>query len=154
MRIYPRRAFAYSALFGVLLAGCASHPHRQNSATPAAKPAPRQTRPAPLIPRNETGTPPSEQLPPAPDGLVGVASCDQYLSTYKACHRTAGIFARGQIDARYQLMRDSLLRDARDPVKRATLGQRCRALSSQLQEALHGRSCNAAPASAASSGAS
>jgi len=49
-------------------------------------------------------------------------------------------------------MRNSLLRDARDPAKRATLDQRCRALSKLLTDALHGKSCNAAPVTPASSG--
>lgn len=145
----PRRmaALALACACALLLAGCASHP-RRSTATPGNG----ASHAAPPLPGNETGTAPNEQLPPAPNGMVGVASCDQYLSTYKACHRAAGIFAPGQVEARYELMRDSLLRDARDPVKRATLDQRCSALSRQLQEALHGRSCNAAPASAGSGG--
>lgn len=135
----------------LLLAGCASHPQRNEHAQ-AAKAAPPPAHPAPPVPPDTTGTAPKEQLPPAPNGMVGVASCDQYLSTYKACHQAAAIFAPGQIEPHYELMRDSLLRDARDPVKRATLDQRCRALSAQLQEALHGKSCNAAPIPGSSNG--
>lgn len=152
MRIHPRLAFAFSGLCTVVLAGCASHPQKTRTARPVSNAAPRPAQPAPVIPRNETGTAPNEQLPPAPNGMVGVASCDQYLSTYKACHRAAGIFAPGQVETHYELMRDSLLRDARDPLKRATLDQRCRALSGQLQEALHGKSCNAVPAAASTAG--
>jgi len=135
----------------LLLAGCAGHPRRSgHPPTPANTPAP----PAQSLPpaSGERGTTPREQLPPAPNGMVGVASCDQYLSTYKACHRAAGIFAPDQIEPRYELMRSGLLRDARDPAKRATLDQRCRALSRQLQDALHGKSCNAAPVSGTSGG--
>ncbi|HEX5327323.1 MAG TPA: hypothetical protein VFW75_11695 [Acetobacteraceae bacterium] len=150
MRTYPRQASAVLALCMTLLAGCASHPQKAQPPQPATSAAPQPTPSAPLMP--SAGTAPSEQLRPAPGGMVGVAACDQYLSTYKACHRAAGIFAPGQLDARYELMRDSLLRDARDPVKRAALDQRCRALSAQLQEALHGKSCNAAPVSSSSSG--
>lgn len=149
MRAYLRRSFAFSLFCIVTLAGCASHPQKvqpPKPATSAAHPAPS----APVV--SPAGATPSEQLPPAPDGMVGVASCDQYLSTYKACHRAAGIFAHGQLDARYQLMRDTLLRDARDPVKHAALDERCRALSRQLQQALHGKSCYAAPAPGASGG--
>jgi hypothetical protein len=134
----------------LLLAGCTSHP-RKPEPVPARVPPPvAQSAPATLP--NPTGTAPNEQLPPAPSGMVGVASCDQYLSTYKTCHRAAGIFAPGQIESHYELMRENLLRDARDPVKRTTLDQRCRALSAQLQEALHGRSCNALPVAGASNG--
>ena len=152
MRIHRRLAFAFSGLCIVVLAGCASHPQRTRPARPESNAAPHPAHPAPVIPRSETGTAPNEQLPPAPNGMVGVASCDQYLSTYKACHRAAGIFAPGQIETRYEVMRDGLLRDARDPLKRTTLDQRCRALSRQLQEALHGKSCNVAPVSGASGG--
>lgn len=149
MRAYLRRAFAFSLFCIVTLAGCASHPQKvqpPKPATSAAHPAPS----APVV--SPAGATPSEQLPPAPDGMIGVASCDQYLSTYKACHRAAGIFAPGQLEARYQSMRNGLLRDARDPVKRAALDQRCQALARQLQDALHGKSCNAAPGSSSSSG--
>lgn len=146
----PRHLLAFAFACG-LLASCASHP-RRSVAPPPSNGASRPAQPAPLIPSNETGTAPNEQLPPAPNGMVGVASCDQYLSTYKACHRAAGIFAPDQLEARYELMRDSLRRDARDPVKRAALDQRCSALSRQLQQALHGNSCDAAPVSGSSDG--
>jgi len=152
MRIHPRLVFVFSGLCTVALAGCASHPQRTHPARPVSNAAPPPAQAAPVIPRNKTGTAPNEQLPPAPNGMVGVASCDQYLSTYKACHRAAGIFAPGQVETHYELMRDSLLRDARDPLKRATLDQRCRALSRQLQEALHGKSCNAVPVAASTTG--
>ena len=147
MRKRPRvLAFALCVL---AVAGCASQPQRTR---PVANPAPLPTHAAPPTQANPTGTAPDEQLPPAPDGMVGVASCDQYLSTYKACHRAAGIFAPGQIEPHYESMRQGLLRDARDPVKRAALDQRCQSLARQLQEALHGKSCSAAPASGASGG--
>lgn len=143
MRTYLRRVFAFSAMCTVL-AGCASHPQRAPSSTNAVP------QPAPVMPR--TGTAPNEQLPPAPGGMVGVATCDEYLSSYKACHRAARIFASGQVDTRYEQMRDGLLRDARDPVKRTALDQRCRALSRQLQQALHGKSCYPAKESGTGSG--
>ncbi|MEO7148851.1 MAG: hypothetical protein ABIY40_02795 [Rhodanobacteraceae bacterium] len=94
------------------------------------------------------------QTPAGPSDMVGVASCDQYLSTYKACHRAAGIYAPDQIDARYDTMRDTLLRDSKDPAKRVTLDGRCRSLAKGLTDALHGKSCDAAPASASTSNAS
>lgn len=134
----------------LLLAGCVGQPHRAGHAPIAANTSPPAHSVTP-VPPTETGAAPRGQLPPAPNGMVGVASCDQYLSTYKACHRAAGIFAPDQIEAHYELMRAGLLRDARDPAKLNTLDQRCRALSTQLQEALHGKSCNAAPTPAAGS---
>lgn len=146
MSRHSRAALACAVIGGLALAGCANPPQRTSHARSSMSAAPSS---APVMPR--TGTTPSDQLPAAPDGMVGVAACDQYLSSYKACHRAAAIFAPGQIDAHYEVMRNSLLRDARDPLKRPTLDQRCRALASQLQDALHGKSCDAAPAAGASS---
>ena len=144
----------------LMLAACASHPQRT-----AETQAPSETRAtttvlsagaaaAPVIPRHATppapATPSATQAPPGE--MVGVASCDQYLSTYKACHRAAGIYSPDQIDSHYEAMRNGLLRDAADPAKRPMLDQRCRALSKLLTDALHGKSCDAAPATASSSG--
>ncbi|MBD8899737.1 hypothetical protein [Rhodanobacter sp. DHG33] len=104
---------------GLLLAGCATTPPR---------------RPAP---------------PPAPPALItGVASCDAYLSSYLACHRTAGIFPADQLQARYQAMHDTLLQAAQNPQSRPYLDARCRLLASQMSQSLQGRSCNG-PAAAA-----
>lgn len=130
----------------LLLAGCASHPRKPEYPPAPAAAGPQVLHPATPAPKSNAPAAANEELPPAPGGMVGVASCDQYLSTYKACHRAAGIFAPDQIEARYEMMRNSLLRDARDPAKRPALDGRCRALSSQLHESLHGKSCNAAPA--------
>ena len=139
------------SIFGalLLLGSCASHPqHEAAPAAPQSTVAAPEHKAAPVIPRHSpkpAGT--STETAPAPPGeIVGVAFCDQYLSTYKACHRAAGIYPADQIDSRYDAMRNSLLRDARDPAKRSTLDNRCRALSKLLTDALHGKSCNAAPA--------
>jgi hypothetical protein len=78
-----------------------------------------------------------------PSARTGIPACDAYLSTYLACHRAAGIFPPDQLQDRYQAMRDSLLRDSRDPDIRPQLGSRCRSLSDSLRGALHGKSCNA-----------
>ena len=80
---------------------------------------------------------------------TGVAACDDYLSSYLACHRAAHIFAPDQLQSRYQAMRTSLLRDSQDPDIRPQLAARCNSLAGQLRDALHGKSCDsdAAPAS-------
>lgn len=84
---------------------------------------------------------------PLPDS-TGIAACDEYLASYKSCHLAAGIFARDQIDSRYQMMRTSLLRQSQDPDMRDQLGNRCSSLASQLKDALHGKSCADTPAPA------
>jgi hypothetical protein len=80
---------------------------------------------------------------------TGIPACDDYLSSYMACHRAANIFAPGQLQSRYNAMRTSLLRDSQDPDIRPQLAARCNSLASQLRDALRGKSCdtNAAPAS-------
>ena len=152
-----RPALGLSILGALLLGACASHPQR-SAETPASTPqasAPERqpASAAPVIPRHAPAPSTAPSPAPAPPGeMVGVASCDQYLSTYKACHRAAGIFPPDQIESHYEAMRNSLLRDAADPAKRPTLDQRCRSLGKSLTDALHGKSCDAAPVVASSSG--
>jgi hypothetical protein len=150
--------FTLTSVISVLLmAGC-SH-------QPAAKPAPTvtttRTTSTPVsstssaettVPRATHRAPASHKAATASENLpnqTGIAACDDYLSSYMACHRAANIFAPGQLPSRYQAMRTSLLRDSQDPDIRPQLGARCNALASQLRDALHGKSCdaNAAPAS-------
>ncbi|HJU09211.1 MAG TPA: hypothetical protein VJ727_12105 [Rhodanobacteraceae bacterium] len=153
MSIKTRSIFSLSLASALLLGACASHPQHETAPSPSSTAASEQHRPAPVIPRHAAKpAAPSETTPAPPGEMVGVASCDQYLSTYKACHRAAGIYPPDQIDARYEAMRDGLLRDARDPAKRATLDNRCRALSKLLTDALHGKSCNAAPVASSTGG--
>jgi hypothetical protein len=79
---------------------------------------------------------------------TGIAACDEYLASYKSCHLAAGVFARDQIEPRYEMMRDSLLRQSQDPDMRDQLQNRCTSLASQLKDALHGKSCADTPAPA------
>lgn len=150
-----RTALPFAIACGLLLAGCAGQQQRTASSetvtTEQTAPAPgehlarhetRETTSTTTTKSNGNASAPTAGMP---DEMIGVASCDQYLSTYKVCHRAAHIFSPDQIDARYDMMRSTLLRDSRDPAKRATLDQRCSALAKQLTDALHGKSCNAAP---------
>lgn len=84
---------------------------------------------------------------PLPES-TGIAPCDEYLASYKSCHLAAGIYARDQIDSRYDMMRTSLLRQSQDPDMRDQLSNRCISLANQLKEALHGKSCTDVPAPA------
>lgn len=99
----------------LLLAGCAASPPRP--ATPS--------------------------LAPAPAAIIGVASCDAYLSSYLACHRAAAVYPADQLQAHYQAMRDSLLQASQSPQARPYLDARCRLLASQMSQSLQGRSCGA-----------
>ena len=81
-----------------------------------------------------------------PRSVTGIASCDGYLASYVSCHRAAGIFPADQLPAHYQAMRDSLLLDSQNPSVRPEMAQRCVVLATQLQQALHGKSCTTARA--------
>ena len=81
---------------------------------------------------------------------TGIPACDDYLSSYLACHRAAAIYAPDQLQSRYEAMRTSLLRDSENPDIRPQLSARCNSLASQLREALHGKSCAETPAASGS----
>lgn len=125
-------AFGLSAL----LAGCAGQPHRKPAAGAGAIGRPGVTQ---------------HQAPALPS-RTGIAACDDYLASYRACHRAAGIFAPDQVEPRYREMRQSLLRDSIDPHIRPQLATRCNALARSMREALHGRSCQAIPEPPSGSG--
>jgi hypothetical protein len=98
--------------------------------------------------RTKSGTAPAAASSgPLPDS-TGIAACDEYLASYKSCHLAAGVFARDQIEPRYEMMRTSLLRQSQDPDMRDQLQNRCVSLASQLKDALHGKSCADTPAPA------
>lgn len=161
MTMHHRR-FALMALAGsLLLAGCSHEQARQGGAT--ARPAERPTARAAARQSHETASSEAHathahtsrtseagasgkdttELP----SRTGIAACDDYLASYKGCHRAAGIYAPGQLEGRYEAMRTSLLRDSQDPDIRPQLANRCNSLASQLRQALHGRACDVEPAS-------
>jgi hypothetical protein len=76
---------------------------------------------------------------------TGVAACDDYLSSYLACHKAAAIYTPDQLQPHYEAMRTSLLRDSQNPDIRPQLESRCNSLATQLREALHGKSCAQTP---------
>jgi hypothetical protein len=81
---------------------------------------------------------------------TGIPACDDYLASYMACHRAAGIFTPDQLPIRYQAMRTSLLADSQNPDIRPELAARCNGLAASLRDALHGKSCAVSPAPASS----
>jgi hypothetical protein len=148
---------------GLMLTGCANHPARSGStgtsgsqsasetpATPRAQPS--ESRGAGRASRGNhaaaAGT--SEQASKLPDS-TGIPACDDYLASYVACHRAAAIYKPNEIQGRYEAMRTSLLRDSQDSAIRPNMATRCNSLASQLRQALHGKSCEGAPAASRSS---
>ena len=147
----PRMALAATMIAGVLLAGCAKHPATRPT-TPAT--TTRSTSATGVgaattaRPEHHAATRTNEAALP---DQTGIAACDDYLSSYLACHRAAGIFAPDQLQSRYEAMRTNLLRDSQNPDVRPQLAERCNSLARSLRDALHGKSCAANPAPAASS---
>lgn len=148
-----------ATIAGLLLTGCADHEATRATAprttttvhTTTTSPAPssRSTmhRSDTNANSNTSASDSSADMGSSstPDN-TGIAACDDYLSSYLACHRAAKIFAPDQLQARYQAMRTSLLRDSQNPDIRPQLGARCNSLATQLRQALHGKSCASTPA--------
>jgi hypothetical protein len=138
-----------SLLGGLLLAGCAQHPATRTTTTSATTtstkttPSTSTTKKAASTPHREHAAAPRSKPAAEPDlsGNTGIAACDDYLSSYVACHRAAAIYAPDQLESRYEAMRSSLLRDSKNPDIRPQLAARCNSLASQLRQALHGKSC-------------
>ncbi|KRE92538.1 hypothetical protein ASG87_00810 [Frateuria sp. Soil773] len=138
---------------GLLLAGCADKPTRSAPATHATTTARTSRAPAAQRPHasQSAAAHKAEQRNSRLPDNTGIAACDDYLSSYLACHRAARIYAPDQLEGRYQAMRTSLLRDSQDPDIRPQLAARCNSLAIQLRQALHGKPCEPEPAAAASS---
>ncbi|HEY8586048.1 MAG TPA: hypothetical protein VIL60_04880 [Rhodanobacter sp.] len=140
-----------TALLGcLLLSACTPQPATRPAKTSTAPRAAAHTTPgeAPSVP----ASPARERTSSAsPSDQTGIVACDDYLSSYLACHRAAGIYSPQQLPLRYEAMRSSLLRDANNPQIRPQLAARCNSLASQLREALHGKSCAVNPEPASSS---
>lgn len=147
------------AVCALALAACADHKPKTTTtqtvtAQPAASSTTTKSRSATTsvtsVPgsktKSATGAAPVN-AGPLPDS-TGIAACDEYLASYKSCHLAAGVFARDQIEPRYEMMRTSLLRQSQDPDMRDQLQNRCVSLASQLKDALHGKSCADTPAPA------
>lgn len=139
---------------GLLLTGCADRATTKTTTPSASTTMHTTTRSTPSrenkpAHRNDTttSTAPAENTSTldAPEN-TGIAACDDYLSSYLACHRAAQIYAPDQLQSRYEAMRTSLMRDSQNPDIRPQLGARCNSLASQLRQALHGKSCASAPA--------
>lgn len=139
---------------GLLLAGCAQHqetrpmpaPAKTRATSPSSSPAGRVSRPS-SVAAAEGADHDRTSLPQT----TGIPACDDYLSSYIACHKAAQIYAPGQLPSRYRAMRDSLLRDSQNPDIRPQLAARCNSLASQLREALHGKACDVNPSPSSSS---
>ena len=143
------------ALCAIALAACSDNKPKPTS-THTVTAAPTTATKTKTATTTVTGVPSSKAASGSAAGTkggplpssTGIAACDEYLASYKSCHLAAGIFARDQIEPRYEMMRTSLLRQSQDPDMRDQLQNRCTSLASQLKDALHGKSCADTPAPA------
>lgn len=142
-----RLALASTLTALVLLAGCT--PKTETRVT-APAPTPAATRSGHAsTPARTTGHAAARSEAALPE-QTGIPACDDYLSSYLACHRAAGIFSAEQLPLCYEAMRTNLLRDSQNPEVRPQLADRCNSLARTLREALHGKSCATNPAPAGS----
>ena len=159
-RRHPRLALLALVAGGVILAGCSNKPETRPSGTTHATSTAstsgsgsRATSTGSGTTRTRTGTVTTSGGKPLPES-TGIPACDDYLSSYVACHTAAGVYPPDQIQSRFEDMRSSLLQDSVDPTTRPQLGARCTALAKQLRATLQGKSCGqASPAGTASGGA-
>lgn len=149
----PSRLAVFALLSSVALAACSNRLFTRSTTTPppassatTSHSADRQR--SQLTSASRPG--PRASKAPLPD-RTGIAACDDYLSSYLACHRAAAIFPPSQLQARYEAMRINLLHDSMNPKIRPQLAARCNSLATQLRQALHGKSCDVNPAPTASS---
>lgn len=131
----------------LLLSACAHEPAAQAHRPTHSRPAPAAAAANASAPAAETARKESEETLPA---HTGIQACDDYLASYRACHRAAAIYKPDQIESHYQQMRQSLLRDSLRPEIRPQLGARCNSLARSLRQALHGKACEPDPATASS----
>ena len=153
MSTLPRLTLA-AMIASLLLAGCAHQPATRTTPkaanSPAAASTPTTTATGSGQVQHHVATTHghvSVQNMNLPDH-TGIPACDDYLASYMACHRAAGIFSPDQLPVHYQAMRTSLLADSQNPDIRPELAARCNGLAASLRDALHGKSCAVSPAPA------
>src|SRR5687767_13822624 len=85
------------------------------SADPVARPQPAPATTTQAAPKRAPTEPAGTAAPAlADDELVGVEACDDYLETYRGCHRTLGMYPPDSIEARFQELRSSFASRATD----------------------------------------
>jgi hypothetical protein len=139
-----------AALFAT---GCAEHPTQPTPVSSGSSTTSGSTSTGSSS--SSTGTTPrtaaAGEAVPAESASTGIPACDDYLASYKGCHRAAEIYAPDTIDQHYEEMHDSLVRQSRDPATRSELAARCTSLANQLKQALHGKACEPEQPAAAGS---
>ncbi len=148
-RIKQGTALAVLSISVLALAACGTQRTRDDGGTsarpPASVPPPATTPAAPTPP----AAAPARRATPVPDPateaeFTGVMACDEYLASYRDCHRVIGALRPDIIDDRLQELRATWQEMAGDPAKRETLEAQCQSLTDTMKEALDGRECTPA----------
>src|SRR5687768_9104807 len=115
------------------------------------EPEPRVVEPEPALatpaPSQKRTTQPTQPALPTPaplvedDELVGIEACDDYLESYRSCHRVIGIYPPDSIESRYDTLRARLVEQSRDPVNHDALRLQCESLGADMKTTLDGRDC-------------
>ena len=105
---------------------------------PRAAPAPAPKRAPATV---DTRPAPAPDAPIADDELVGIEACDDYLETYRSCHRVLQMYPADSIEGRFQTLRARLVEQAADPAAHDGLRQQCDSLAADMKTALDGRDC-------------
>jgi hypothetical protein len=124
------------ALATATAAGCAMNESRDDETASVSR-----TESTTVVRRESTHVDRSRTVAPARDALVGVPACDDFLSSYRACHAVIGAYAPDVLERRYDELRRTLVSQASDPEVSASLEARCNGLIAQRDEALAGRAC-------------
>lgn len=134
---------ALAAACALALAGCASTDTREEYAEEPAPVAEPEVAAEPAPPPKPARTRPisPDPAPGEANEIVGVPACDDFLSTYKACHTVIGAYDAVTLERRYEEMRNALISQSRDPNIAPDLEARCAGLATQRDEALRGRAC-------------
>lgn len=137
-------------LLVLALSACAPQPTRPGAPSSSAETAgedaqPSRQAPAPA-PSPVAAAPGLDVSVSASDGddtrqFTGVAVCDEYLASYRACHRVIGAYAPSSIDERLEMLRTTWQEIAADPARSDRLLEQCQSLTDTMKEALNGRAC-------------
>ncbi len=113
---------------------------------PASAPPPPVAAPAAPTPPAATPAPRAAQVPdPAAEAeFTGVMVCDEYLASYRDCHRVVGAVAPDTVEQRLASLRATWQEQARDPAQHEALEAQCQSLTDTMKEALDGRDCTPA----------
>ena len=112
------------------------------SSAPAARTQPAPAATTQAAPKRAPAAPAGTTTPAlADDELVGVEACDDYLETYRGCHRALGMYPPDSIEARFQQLRSSFVARATDPATHESLERQCESLAEDMETALDGRDC-------------